>query len=183
MIDFPAYKSYGPSTRALGSMSPIHYMVCKCRLCFGGGSTCHEWLRKFAIEDGNNKSGDETKNDLLLPARALGYCLHDKTWAQFHVRKVRDVQAPSSDEYSNDLVFPEDSETAKQDLRILIEQHGKPNTHMIRDPIAGKGCGLVVLLHGELDLLYVGFQDTEQQQRSSWGWQNLHSRNSRKVIW
>ena len=72
---------------------------------------------------------------------------------------------------------------AKQDLRTLIEQHGKPNPHIIGDPIAGKGCGLVVLLHGELDLLYIGFQDTEEQRRSSWRWKNPHSRNSRKVIW
>ena len=183
MIDFTAYDRYGPSNVAVGNLSPIRYLNCKCRLCFGEGSTCDEWLRDFAIEEGNNESGDEPENGLLLPARVLGYCLHDKTWAQLHVRKVRDVQSPSSDEYSDKLVFPEDSETAKQDLRNLIEQHGKPNSHMIRDPVPGKGCGLVVLLHGELDLLYIRFQDTEQERRSSWGWQNPHSGDSRKVIW
>lgn len=161
MIDFTAYKRYGPSTGAAGNLSPIPYMVCKCRLCFGEGSTCDQWLRDFAIEDGNNDSADEGQNSLLLPARVLGYCLHDKVWAQFHVTKVEDVQTSISDEFSNKLVFPEDSETAKQDLKILIEQHGKPNPHTIGDPIAGKGCGLVVLLHGKQDLFHIGFRDTE----------------------
>ena len=81
MIDFTAYENYGPSNGAVGSLSPIRYIVCKCRLCFGEGNTCNEWLRDFAIEDGNKKLRDETKNGLLLPARVLGYCLHDKTWA------------------------------------------------------------------------------------------------------
>ena len=152
MVDFEGYKTWGPSLSVignLGDLAPNFAEACTCKLCLDESSNCHQWMRDFANGNGENDTADEKRNNLLLPPRVLGYCLHKKFWAQFHVRTVKDIETPHSEEWSEGVVFPEESENIKQDLRTLIEQHGKPISHMIGDPVAGKGCGLVVLLHGK----------------------------------
>ena len=173
MVDFEGYRRYGPNTSivgSLGDLTPQSAEPCKCKLCFNERSNCNQWMRDFADKDGENDTADEKQNNLLLPARALGYCLRKKIWAQFHVRTVKDINPPSSDEWSERLVFPEDLETVKQDLKTLIEQHGKPVSDMVGDPVPEKGCGLVVLLHGKRSLFDSGFQCIEVQSRSSRSW-------------
>ena len=159
MIDFEAYKTYGPSAgAAVGQLSPRLVVPCKCKLCFDETTNSKQWMQDFGKKGAEDDTDEEKDNYLLLPARALGYCLHRKIWAQFHVTGVEDIATPSSDTFSKKLVFPESLETVKNDLKTLIEQHGKPIEHYVGDPIAKKGCGLVVLLHGERRTLYSGFR-------------------------
>ena len=170
IIDITAYKRYGPGTAFIGNLSPQSIVPCRCKLCFDEKSNPNQWMRDFARKDGEDDSENEKKNYLLLPGRALGYCLHNKIWAQFDVRKVKPIESPSSMEFSQRLIFPEDSKTVKEDLKTLIEQHGKPNSDMVGDPIAGKGCGLVILLHGKIGLSQARSQYIKFRSRSSWRW-------------
>ncbi|KAL8750215.1 MAG: hypothetical protein Q9199_007215 [Rusavskia elegans] len=148
MIDFAAYKQYSPDGGgALGSLHPKEGAACKCQLCLDNTSNCGQWMHRFANEDMGNSSADEDVNYLLLPARLLGYCFNNKVWAQFHVNRVQAIKIPVAETEMKKLIFPEESDI-KEDLKILIEQHGSTILPMIVDPIEGKGAGLVVLLHG-----------------------------------
>lgn len=149
MIDFAAYNQYSPGDGgALGSLYPEEGAACRCQLCLDNTSNCSQWMRRFANKDTGNNSADEDTNYLLLPARLLGYYFNTKVWAQFHVNRVQAIKEPDAEEMGK-LIFPEDSDEVKEDLRILIEQHGSTKLPMIVDPIEGKGSGLVVLLHGK----------------------------------
>ncbi|KAI4256793.1 MAG: hypothetical protein L6R42_006015, partial [Xanthoria sp. 1 TBL-2021] len=149
MIDFAAYKQYSPGGRGtLGSLYPVEGAACKCQLCLDNTSNLSQWMCGFADEDMGNISADEDINYLLLPARLLGYCFNTKVWAQFHVNRVKAIKIPDAKKEMEKLIFPEESDSVKEDLGILIEQHGSTKLPMIVDPIEGKGAGLVVLLHG-----------------------------------
>ena len=106
-------------------------------------------MRRFAEEDNGSALPDEDLNYLLLPARLLGYCFSTKVWAQFHVNKVEAIEVPDAEKAMQKLIFPDELKGIKEDLRILIEQHGSTKVPMIVDPVEGKGAGLVVLLHGK----------------------------------
>lgn len=150
MIDFTAYKRYSRrGVNAIGSLFPAHIAACKCQLCFDRKSNCIQWMRRFAEKAAGNDSADEASNYLLLPARLLGYCFKTKVWAQFHVYRIGTIEAPDVDNLMKKLIFPEESESTKQDLKILIEQHGTTKLHLVEDSIKGKGAGLIVLLHGK----------------------------------
>ncbi|KAI4104300.1 MAG: hypothetical protein LQ339_003919 [Xanthoria mediterranea] len=148
-IDFAAYKQYSPAGGGpMGNLCPEDDTPCKCRLCLDNTSNFSQWMQKFAHEDMDNTSADEDVNYIFLPARLLGYCFKTKVWAQFHVNRVRAIEIPDAETEMKKLIFPEESDI-KQDLKILIEQHGSTELPMmIMDPIEGKGAGLVVLLHG-----------------------------------
>ncbi|KAL8933989.1 MAG: hypothetical protein Q9211_005468 [Gyalolechia sp. 1 TL-2023] len=132
---------------AVGSLRPMD-AACKCRLCFDQSSNCTQWMRRFATKDTGHDSADEDRNYLLLPARLLGYCLNAKVWAQFHVNRIGGIETVDVDQMMQKLIFDEESEGVKEDLKILIEQHGATESDLIVDPVKGKGAGLVILLHG-----------------------------------
>ncbi|KAL9629701.1 MAG: hypothetical protein Q9204_005126 [Flavoplaca sp. TL-2023a] len=149
MIDFAAYEQYSlDGVGALGSLDPMEGAACKCQLCLDNTSNCSEWMRRFANEDMTNIPAAEDINYSLLPARLLGYCFNAKVWAQFHVNRVEAVEMPDAKRDMEKLIFPEEADGVKEDLKILIEQHGSTKLPMIVDPIEGKGAGLVILLHG-----------------------------------
>lgn len=158
MIDFKAYKLYSPSgIGATGSLLPQRGIAaCKCRLCFDKSYNCTEWMRNFAADasttgtttNDSNESTEEDNNYLLLPARVLGYCFNTKVWAQFHVNGVHAIEEPDINTMMQKLIFPEEAQGVKEDLKNLIEQHGNAKPPLIVDPIKGKGAGLVILLHG-----------------------------------
>lgn len=179
MIDFAAYQQYSPGgSSALGSLEPVEGPACKCQLCLD--DTCTKWMAKFDNEDKGNSSADEDINYLLLPARLLGYCFNTKVWAQFHVNRVQPIRKLDAGAEMKKLIFPEESEDVKEDLRILIEQHGNTKLPMIVDPIEGKGAGLVVLLHGEEIPNPSRHIQAHAHKRSSRSRQNAYSGDSRE---
>ena len=148
MIDFTGFERYAPDPiGVIGKLQPLRILACKCKLCFGENGNFSEWMSSFTKTDGIEE--DNNRNYSLLPARALGYCLNSKFWAQFHVGRIKHVESPKSNEIFEKLVFPEESEGIKEDLKTLIEQHGSTKTPIITDPIAGKGSGLTLLFHGK----------------------------------
>ena len=150
MIDFTAYKRYGPSSvGAIGDLLPMDFVACKCQLCFDETANCAQWMQRFAEKDSDNESVAENSNYMLLPARLLGYSFSKKAWAQFHMDRVWDIKKVNAEKVMEKLILPEESKEVKKDLRILIEHHGSAQVPLIVDPIEGKGAGLVILLHGE----------------------------------
>ncbi|KAL8790408.1 MAG: hypothetical protein Q9195_006364 [Heterodermia aff. obscurata] len=147
MIDFTGFERYAPDPiSAIGKLQPVRTLACKCKLCFGENDSSSEWMSNFARTD--RRADDDNRNYSLLPARALGYCLNSKVWAQLHVGSISHIETPKSDEIFEKVIFPEESDSVKEDLRILVEQHGSTKTPLISDPVAGKGSGLTILLHG-----------------------------------
>ena len=179
MIDFAGFERYTPDPiGVIGKLRPQRMLGCKCKLCFDDSGSS-EWMSKFAKTDGREQDGN--RNYSLLPARALGYCLGTKAWAQFHIERIKDIESPNSDDILKRLIFPEESAGVKEDLRTLIAQHGSIMTPLIADPIAGKGNGLTVLLHGKEDPYLDDTTKVQLLGRSSRRWQDSHSRKPREV--
>jgi hypothetical protein len=90
---------------------------------------------------------DEDK--LLLPPHVHGFVLHTRRWARFNVELVQDVMYTDG---FDSLVLPE---RHKDIVRALVTNHSRvPGSvssmrgeHSM-DLVAGKGAGLVILLHG-----------------------------------
>ena len=166
MIDFAGFERYAlDPIGVIGKLSPLRISGCKCKLCFDESGNYNEWMSNFAKPDGREQGEDW--NYSLLPARVLGYCLETKVWAQFHVGRIKDIDPPNSDEILKRLIFPEESEGVKEDLRTLIEQHGSIMTPLIADPIEGKGSGLTILLHGKGHLYFDAITKVQLPRRSS----------------
>lgn len=180
MIDFAGFERYAPDpVGVIGKLHPLRILGCKCKLCFDESGNLSEWMNNFGKMDGREQ--DENRNYSLLPARALGYCLGTKVWAQFHIGRIKDIETPNSDDILKRLIFPEESEGVKEDLKTLIEQHGSITTPLIADPIAGKGSGLTILLHGKKRLFFDAITEAQVSRRSSRRRQDSHSRNPRKI--
>ena len=148
IVDFTGFERYAPdSISVIGKLQPLCKLACKCKLCFGENDMSSGWMSNFAKMDETEEN--ENKNYSLLPARIFGYCLNTKFWAQLHVGRIDRIESPRSDGILDRLIFPEGSEGIKEDLKTLIEQHGRTKTPLITDPIAGKGSGLTILFHGK----------------------------------
>lgn len=78
---------------------------------------------------------------LLCPARVRGFALTEKQWGFFLVDNIRDI-AWSESVFQNLELEPK----VKKKVQALVEIHYDNNT--FDDIIAGKGKGLVLLLHG-----------------------------------
>ena len=182
MIDFAGFERYAPDPiGVIGKLHPLRILGCKCKLCFDESGNFSEWMNNFGKMDGREQ--DENRYYSLLPAQALGYCLGTKVWAQFHIRRIKDIESPKSDDILKRLIFPEESEGVKEDLKTLIEQHGSITTPLVADPIPGKGSGLTILLHGKKHLYFDVIAKAQLPCRSSRRRQDSHSRNPRKVCW
>jgi hypothetical protein len=96
------------------------------------------------------------RNYLLLPSRVLGYAFKSGCFAQFFVDKVETINDEyPGQEFDKSLIFPEDKEENKADIKRLILGHKSDegdrtigNRPLISDAVEGKGKGLVILLHG-----------------------------------
>jgi len=93
----------------------------------------------------NQKSNEDvelTDEELLLtPTTVYGFSLSDKTWLEFDVEKISDVEW-NQDAFAN-LVLPEDRKAL---LQSLVEAHHKKLG--FDDFIRGKGQGLLINLYG-----------------------------------
>jgi hypothetical protein len=159
MIDCTAFEQYSPSSSDLGHLKRLSLDICNCTLCLDEQRHCREWIQQFDMENESETQGLSRStekimhNYLLLPPRVLGYCLNSKIWGQFHVDAITDIDPPNSDDFDKKLIFPDNSDDVKTDLKTLIAQHGSTQGHIVADPVAGKGAGLVILLHGIVDLV------------------------------
>ena len=85
----------------------------------------------------------------MLPPRALGFALDNKSWGQFLIDGIQPDTKDTYDVFQQELVFPEGKDdTNKAVLIDLITSHGDQSFSRITDFVGGKGQGLVLLFHG-----------------------------------
>ncbi|KAI5793304.1 P-loop containing nucleoside triphosphate hydrolase protein, partial [Geopyxis carbonaria] len=108
--------------------------------CFGG-------REEDDYDDINIHSLKEMTDEelLLCSPTVLGFSFSDKTWAEFAVSHISEIEF--NPEAFDSLVLPEKQKTI---VRALVESHsGKEGRKIgIDDVIKGKGKGLVAVLHG-----------------------------------
>lgn len=158
MIDFESYYKYAQPWSSLGK-----YVIddeegeCDCTDCRNNEGQLKTWRVGF-----DNKTGEPTEqwDDLqyiICAPRALGYILREKIWAQLDVTKLKTVDRDGSDDaFMNRLKLAgqENGQKTKELLLSLIQNHGITENsdrkdRQLKDLVAEKGRGLVILLHGE----------------------------------
>jgi hypothetical protein len=157
MVDFESFRSVSGGL-LVGELKPWpNVNPCNCPLCLDIGD--QKWITGFSeimaeAEDGVEHELD--RNYLLLPSRVVGFAFKSGCFAQFSVDEVETItDEHPGQEFDNRLIFPEDKEENKTDIKRLILGHKiaegertigtKP---LISDAVEGKGKGLVILLHG-----------------------------------
>jgi hypothetical protein len=148
-IDFAAYQKSGPVLTRAGRLAPLLHSVCPCSLCLD--QKRKNWIKSFGKVPQEEAPQQQVEDYRLLPARLLGYDFTTKIWGQFYVNRVKDDVRPDQNSFDR-LIFPRGSKAAKEELKTLVMYHGKYKSP-IEDPVAGKGQGLVILLHGGTSLL------------------------------
>lgn len=167
MVDFGAYRKYGPREGShVGSLRPSQdYDKCSCVEC----NKLHTGLAKLyrvSFDDPSNLDGEwEDEQYVLCPPRVLGYVLSTKQWAQLQVDDVRDIEKKrDKDAWDSKLQLADEDgkgqkSKVKRMLLNLVESHatsdGPKQDLEVDDLIPGKGKGLVILLYGEAtEVLY-----------------------------
>lgn len=157
---------YGFRSLANGDRWPVSNPPRRCPLC--STETRNAWIQGFPRNeeqkfDSESPFFDDAQDHrLLLPARVLGFGLGIKAWAQFSVEDIRPIpnsEFPLDRVISDELVFPEHRNFNFDALESVIKNHAKladkTSSKLLRDPIAGKGDGLVFLFHGTTSNLRV----------------------------
>ncbi|RYP19053.1 hypothetical protein DL765_003549 [Monosporascus sp. GIB2] len=111
--------------------------------CRGGrnrGQSFDDVLEKAEL----NKDLNDNENFLLLPPRLLGYATRGKIWGQFGVDSADDPGGKDPTGFTNDLQL---DQKYKDLIEALVESHEAGADTEARDPVEGKGKGLVLLLH------------------------------------
>ena len=106
--------------------------------------------RAYIIETKEKKHdiSDEQKI-LTTPPRVLGWSTTRKLWCEFRVTEVKAA------EKGNPRIFEEELQLdpkVKKMIKALVEQHNRNDASddvTSPDLIAGKGLGLVIMLHGK----------------------------------
>ncbi|KAM6497590.1 P-loop containing nucleoside triphosphate hydrolase protein [Amanita muscaria] len=117
---------------------------------FGCKFTSFKQYQLGSIHSGDAESGDtrlrgqprlSDEELLLTPPTAYGFSLSDKSWCEFNVDMVKDIQW--NDEAFDKLVIPVEK---KRLLQSVIDAHHK--NIGVNDFVPGKGQGLVINLSG-----------------------------------
>jgi hypothetical protein len=188
MVDFESFQQDCQEVLPIGKtlLPSPNFNPCNCPLCLEIGD--QKWITGFSetmVEAGDGTDSELDRNYLLLPSRVLGYAFKSGRFAQFFVDKVETVmdENPGPD-FDKSLIFPEDKEENKNDIKRLILGHKSDegdltigNRPLISDAVEGKGKGLVILLHGMwkrpsplLDMMLIAFA------RPSRCWKDSNSR-------
>lgn len=128
-----------------------------CRSC--ATQSRQTWMRSFPeVVCGNKVTQDSDSFDdqydhfMLLPSRVLGFLLGRKQWAQFLVENIQKIkQDDTNTDIESQLALPKDLDFEK--LQNMVKSHSgvvnATDQSSMRDPIDGKGNGLVLLFHGK----------------------------------
>ena len=102
---------------------------------------------KHPVDAGISPTEMEDEQFLVCSPTVLGFSLDRRLWAEFAVSCIEDVQW--SDLPFESLVIPEKKKTV---LQALVRRHNPDEAdESFDDFVEGKGKGLIILLHGELN--------------------------------
>ncbi|KAJ4291004.1 hypothetical protein N0V90_010200 [Kalmusia sp. IMI 367209] len=156
IIDPYCFTRYGYQYACIGDEMPVansHAFDCK----FCDTKARADWMRSFTNDVDHTEHVlspnrfDETSDQwLLLPARVLGFCLGLKFWAQFSVENLQGIDENDIGDLKEELVLPKDLDI--EVLEKMFKYHSRSlstaTDRTMRDPISGKGDGLILLFHG-----------------------------------
>lgn len=133
-----ANNSTGSSSYAIGDLNSV--------LIDDAPSKFDEALK----ENGASKENLEQhcQDFLMLPPRILGYATGEKVWGQFGLDQISSPAGKNPKKFEEDLVL---DSRYKDLIEALVESHTASNDDRgtpIKDIVADKGKGLVLLLHG-----------------------------------
>ncbi|KAK3070748.1 hypothetical protein LTR53_009918 [Teratosphaeriaceae sp. CCFEE 6253] len=98
------------------------------------------------LQDGSiaRQKFEASDYDLLMtPSTVPGFSFGDKEWLEFTVSGIKDIEY--NDTAFDSLMLPEKQ---KDIVRALVQSHKLDSAKAIDDVVAGKGKGLVSVLHG-----------------------------------
>jgi ATP-dependent Lon protease len=118
---------------------------CRCGSCTDNVALRKNQRRDFDGWESEKALGEEQR--LLCPPRVLGYHLSTRTWLEMFVEGIIEIKKPESDLQFTKLQL---EDTHKDLIRDLVQGHvsGTDKAPLMKDFVAGKGQGLVILLHG-----------------------------------
>jgi hypothetical protein len=158
MVDFESFLLESRERLLVGKLKPKpNINPCNCQLCVGIED--EKWISKFSdlpVETENGGDNELDQNYILLPPRVVGFAFKTGYFAQFYVDDVETVLDENPGlEFDDRLIFPEDKEENKAEIKRLILGHKSDervstigSRPLISDAVEGKGKGLVILLHG-----------------------------------
>jgi hypothetical protein len=157
-VDPASFITHGSDIAYLGENIRVDRGVpLNCKAC----ATQHRqaWMQLFPKVQCDNKDtqdsnafDDEHDHFMLLPSRVLGFLLGRKQWAQLLVENIQPLeQDDMKDDIGSQIALPQYLELSK--LQNMVSCHSSvvnaPDRSSMRDPIDGKGNGLVLLFHGK----------------------------------
>lgn len=157
IVDPLYFKQENAQSGILGRHSPLSGQACKCKLCTDSGMRTHweDWFHKRDGAPASQCDIPKTKFEeyfSLLPPRVLGYVFDRKVWGQFPVESLHHYGHEDHESGWDELTLRKES---KATIRKMVTAHLQQDRlssgpKMVKDPVPGKGEGLVILLHGWL---------------------------------
>jgi len=150
VLDVKSFQELESGTVSLDPLKrlPPQMRFCWCDLCSANGLRTEWealWDRPKSLEYWDAKYAEFFA---LLPSRVIGFALKAMEWAQFLVRDISDIDYNRKEDVWDNLQMV--GNKSKPTLKALVENHtSSTRKQRIKDLVAGKGAGLVILLHGE----------------------------------
>ncbi|KIW08695.1 uncharacterized protein PV09_00642 [Verruconis gallopava] len=108
------------------------------------GQEMHQENLDKIASDSDPEARSFTEEELLIASPVvLGFAFQEKTWLEFSLSSVTDIEW--NDEAYSSLVLQEEK---KQVVKALVSAHKFHGSKTIDDVVQGKGKGLVFVLHG-----------------------------------
>lgn len=157
IIDPFLFKQMSSQSSTLGRLNSLSIEPCQCKLCTDSGmrTRWENWFKKRKAAPQSQCDIPETKFEeyfSLLPPRVLGYVFDRKVWGQFPVESLQRFGDEDHESGWDELTLKKESKTT---IRKMVTAHLQQDRSLsgpkiIKDPVPGKGEGLVLLLHGWL---------------------------------
>ncbi|KAI1500934.1 AAA family ATPase [Biscogniauxia marginata] len=158
MVDFDSYYKYGQPWSSIGKLAVNDEDgECDCTDCRKNEALQESYRTRYDDKTGDESEEWEDLQFMLCAPRVLGYVLRDKTWAQLDVTKIVPIAIEGADDaFMNKLKLAgeENGKKTKELLMALVKNHGISEDsnwdrgYQLKDIVADKGQGLVILLYG-----------------------------------
>ena len=156
IIDAAMCRRYSPNSyNRLGTMKSMPVKACDCALC-----DLHGLRIPFeeSFRTGNLDGGKHIDVYALLPPRLHGYLISRKEWGQVLIGTVTQYQEERPGAAWKDLSLAlKDKDNIHAMVSAYFKREANENSRAanIQDPTPGKGEGLVILLHGMSNEIWI----------------------------
>ncbi|KAI1840596.1 hypothetical protein JX266_013200 [Neoarthrinium moseri] len=148
IADAQAFLQHASGVHALGELADSSFIYIDVQQKSSEEASDFSKLLRSLPQEGPLDSSNE--DFLLLPPRLLGYATREKIWGQFSLEYTEKSLGEQKEKFENDLQL---DMKYKNLIQALVRSHQQGQTKgtsdkQVEDVVAGKGKGLVLLLHG-----------------------------------